>query len=244
MAKYEKFVLEALPRNAVVNSSTYNKEVEVDDIIVSVVADHISKIVDIDASDSVLSEQITSAEVLNPNLLSPETIEKIKQEAYALGAEEARAKYETIIEELKNKKNLSDLLHEKLSSIQLVADLDSQIAKVSAESIATIAKKLHLILPVNFEEIISQGLLEKLKKFYKEGKVTLTIHPDRYDFCTESLRSDSIQGKLKDNFQIIKDTSVGIDDCKLEWADTCLEYNQAQLVSEIDKIIEQLGTAK
>ena len=101
-----------------------------------------------------------------------------------------------------------------------------------------------MILPANFEEIIKNGLIEKLKSFYKEGNIILTIHPDRYDFCTELLQVDAIPGKFKENFQIIKDEKLGIDDCILDYNETRLEYNQEQLTVEIDKIIEQLKSAK
>ncbi|CAN0593559.1 unnamed protein product, partial [Ectocarpus sp. 12 AP-2014] len=120
----------------------------------------------------------------------------------------------------------------------------AQIAKVSAEEISSIAKKLHLILPANFEEIISNGMIEKLKSFYKGGSIVLTIHPDRYDFCTELLQSNEIPSKFKENFQIIKDDKLGMDDCILDYHETRLEYNQEQLPVEIDKIIEQLNSAK
>ncbi len=83
-------------------------------------------------------------------------------------------------------------------------------------------------------------MFEKLKNFYKEGLITLTIHPDRYAFCTEVLQSDEIPSRFKDNFQIIQDDKLNKDDCSLEWLDTRLEYNQEQLSAEIDKIIEQL----
>lgn len=139
--------------------------------------------------------------------------------------------------------DFAKLLEEKLSAILPEVDIGAQIAKASAESISSIVKKLHLILPANFEEIIVNGLLEKLKKFYKEGSITLTIHPDRYDFCTKALQAEGIKDRFKDSFTIIKDDTLGTDDCKLEWGETKLEYNQEQLASEIDRIIEQLKSA-
>lgn len=171
-------------------------------------------------------------------------IEAIKAEFYQKGLEEAKAKYETIISGKDSDNDLAKKLSEKLSLISQGVDIDAQIAKVSAEAISSIAKKLHLILPANFEEIISNGMIEKLKSFYKEGSIVLTIHPDRYDFCTELLQSDEIPSKFKENFQIIKDDKLGMDDCILDYHETRLEYNQEQLTVEIDKIIEQLNSAK
>lgn len=255
--KYEKFELEELPKSAVVNSLVHAKDQEVDELINEAVSEHISKIVDEKEKDSEKSSELAKKEIdeslESRNILPEENtqeqelgidVEAIKAEFYQKGLEEARVKYETIISEKDSNNDLSGKLSEKLSLISQAVDIDAQIAKVSAEAISSIAKKLHLILPVNFEDIISNGLIEKLKSFYKEGSIVLTIHPERYDFCTELLQSDEIPGKFKENFQIIKDDKLGLDDCILDYAETRLEYNQEQLAIEIDKIIEQLKSAK
>ncbi len=242
MSKHEKFELEDLPKSAVVNSSFYNEESEVDKLINEVVTEHLSKIVEDDSTESKKNID-QSSENSNMHTASEEEsidVESAKQEAFAQGYEEAKLYYEKQLEELAADNNLSDLLKEKLQSVAPVVEIDSQIAKVSAEAIAGIAKKLHLILPADFQEIIRHGLFEKLKNFYKEGVITLTIHPDRYDFCREVLQSDEIPSRFKDHFQIVQDGKLNKDDCSLEWLDTRLEYNQEQLSAEIDKIIEQL----
>ena len=251
MSKHRKFELEELPKAAVVNSSVYAANEEVDQLINEAVTDHISKIIE---SDTDKNEGVKEGLVAEESEIfqSPESqivnspavdIEKIRQEAYNQALEESKAKYEPQLADLVKKKDFSELLQQKLSSIVPEEEIDSQIAKVSAESISGIARKLHLILPVNFEEIIRKGLIEKLNNFYKEGNITLTVHPNQYAFCTDVLQSEAIPSKFKGNFQIEKDDSIGVDDCKLEWADTKLEYNQEQLASEIDKIIEQLKSA-
>jgi flagellar biosynthesis/type III secretory pathway protein FliH len=246
MSKHEKFELEDLPKSAVVNATFYSEESEVDKLINEVVTEHLSKIVEDGESINYLEGQKNideSSENSNMHTIVEEEfvdVESAKLEAFAKGYEEAKLNYEKQLEELIVDNNFSDLFKEKLQSIAPVVEIDSQIAKVSAEAIAGIAKKLHLILPADFQEIIRHGLFEKLKNFYKEGIITLTIHPDRYDFCREVLQSDEISSRYKDNFQIVQDGKLNKDDCSLEWLDTRLEYNQEQLLAEIDKIIEQL----
>lgn len=255
--KYEKFELEELPKSAVVNSLVHAKNQEVDELINEAVSEHLNKIIDEEDQDSEKSSGLAKKNIddslesrnilLEENIQEQELeidIEAIKAEFYQKGLEEAKAKYETIISEKDSDNDLSKKLSEKLSLISQGVDIDAQIAKVSAEAISSIAKKLHLILPANFEEIISNGMIEKLKSFYKGGSIVLTIHPDRYDFCTELLQSDEIPSKFKENFQIIKDDKLGMDDCILDYHETRLEYNQEQLTVEIDKIIEQLNSAK
>ena len=254
--EYKKLELEDLPKSAVVNSLVYARNQEVEELIHEVVSEHLSKIVDEDAKGNTeLSEEVKKnidESLESPNISSEEfsqesevkiDVEAVKEEYYQKGLEEAKIKYEAMLAEISSNGDLSEKLAQKLAMISPELDIDSQVTKVSAESISGIAKKLHLILPANFEEIISNGLIEKLKSFYKEGSITLTIHPDRYDFCTELLQLDSIPSKFKENFQIVKDEKLGMDDCILDWNETRLEYNQEQLAAEIDKIIEQLKSA-
>jgi flagellar biosynthesis/type III secretory pathway protein FliH len=252
-AKYDKLVLEDLPKSAVVNSSTHAKNPEVDELINEVLTDHLSKIADKDietySKNASKVEKPVDGAVESPDSNTANIdikneaeidIEAIKKEAHQNGFTEAQTKYESMLLESNSTASLSEKLNEKLVLISPAKDMDSQIAKVSAEAISGIAKKLHLILPSNFEEIITKGLIDKLKSFYKDGNISLTIHPDRYDYCNEILQLDSIPSKFKDNFQIVKDEKLGNDDCILDWNETRLEYNQEQLTDEIDKIIEQL----
>lgn len=174
-------------------------------------------------------------------------IESIKQQEYKRGYEQAKAELEEQAS-LRDKvdvsnKELADVLKERLNTIVPEADFNEKVARLSAEAISGIAKKLHLVLPVNFEEIICKGLIDKLNKFYKEGKVTIKIHPERYEYCSQILQSDSIPAKFKDNFKIEQDDKITVDDCSVEWEDTILEYSKEQLSEEIDIIIERLTNA-
>lgn len=139
--------------------------------------------------------------------------------------------------------DLANKLLKNLSEIVPAANFDEKVAKLSAEAISGIAKKLHLVLPVNFEEIICKGLIDKLNKFYKEGIIVIKIHPERYDFCSQILQLDEIPAKFKGNFKIEKDNKLTSDDCIVEWNDTILEYSKEQLSEEIDIIIERLTNA-
>ena len=242
MDKYIKLELEDLPKSAVVNSSFHVQDTDVDQLINEIVTDHITKIVDIEEpqeSATVVQDKVVEV----ANVISLDEVKKLKQEAYDRATEEAQKKHEATLAEYKAQSNFSELLQQKISSIVPEEKIDSQIAKISAETISAIAQKLYLILPVNFEEIIKKGLVDKLQSFYKEGNIDLIIHPDRYDLCKEILQSDSIPVKFKDNFKLIKDDRLGKDDCSIKWSDTRLEYNQEQLSIEINKILEQLQSA-
>lgn len=170
-------------------------------------------------------------------------IDQIKSDSFQSGYAHAKDEYEAKLQAANDESAIFEKLMEKLSIVVPEVDLNLQVAKLSAESITSIAKKLHLTLPVNFEEILRKGLIEKLDRFYKEGKITVTVHPERYEFCSHILQSDTIPAKFKNNFSIIKDDKLSKDDCLMEWQETRLEYNTEQLSEEINRIVERLTNA-
>lgn len=250
MSKYEKFQYDDLPKSAVINSGFCQNESEVDKLILDAVSEHLTKIIDeepvnqdeipeIDEQNESI-DKILDNDNIRQEISDPVDLESIRKSAYDDGYKEAKEHYEQQIQSLNADNSFVNLVIEKLNAVVPSVELDKQLTKVSAEVLADIAKKLHLVLPVNFDEIIRNGLFEKLKNFYKEGDITLTVHPDRYEFCTEVLQSEQIPFRFKDNLHIIKDENFSKDDCRIEWQDTRLEYNQEQVSAEIDKIINQL----
>ena len=168
MYKYIKFELEELPKSAVVNSNVHSKDQETMQLINEVVTEHISKIVDevtIDESSDEIKKNFNNEPAVVASIEPVINIEQVKQESYNKGLEEAASKYEPMLADLAANNDFSELLRQQLSSIIPEEEVDSQISKISAEAIVGIAKKLHLILPANFEEIIRIGLIEKLKNF-------------------------------------------------------------------------------
>ncbi len=249
MSKYEKFQYDDLPKAAVINPGFFQDESEADKLILDAVSEHLTKIIDesVNQSETLeIHEQNESIDKILDNdnipqeISEPVDLESIRRSSYDDGYKDAKEQYEKQIHSLNADNSFVNLVIEKLNAIVPGVELDKQLTKVSAEVLADIAKKLHLILPVNFDEIIRNGLFEKLKNFYKEGDITLTVHPDRYEFCTEVLQSGQIPFRFKDSVHIIKDETFSKDDCRIEWQDTRLEYNQEQVSAEIDKIINQL----
>jgi flagellar biosynthesis/type III secretory pathway protein FliH len=238
MPKYEKFIFQDLPKSAVVN--LYNKQISSDpykeEIINTVIAHHLNTIMTDDKEN--IHKELAKDEQDTQKIEID--IEQIKLDCYNKGLDDARAQYEPIINGLQADSSFAELLEQKISEISNKSDIDAQIAKLATQVITGIAKKIYLILPIDFEQILRLELLARLKKFYKEGQIRLIINPNRYDFCINILQSEHLAANLKENMRIIKDDQIGMDDCKLEWDNTCLEYNQDQLSTEIDSILEQL----
>lgn len=254
MSNLEKFSFLEFHRSSVVNSRPYFESDEAspfESIVRGVVAEHVSKIVPEETSDIVedTKEQDNSSsnedEVVSEkesvNLQEPPVNIKADLEAeYTRGFNDAKLEYEKQIKDLSSARSFESLLETKISAIVPEINVEDQIVKFSAEAISSIARKLHLILPVNFVDVITRGIIEKLNSFYKEGNITLIIHPNKYSFCLELLKLDLIPDKFKGKILVEQDESFSPDDCIVKWSDTKFEYSKEQLSLEIDKIINQL----
>lgn len=193
--------------------------------------------IDIDEENSV---NMSSVEEVSRN--EDVDFEAIKNTSYNQGFNDA--KNDMLQNHFEDERlKLLSLFQQKLSELCPKVDFDSEIASLCAESLTSIAKKLHLILPVDFYDIIRNGLVDKLSRFYEEGCITVKIHPEKLSLCEDILQSDEIPAKFKDNFKIVADDSIEPFDCIFEYKDTKLEYSREQLSEEIEKIIERLQNA-
>jgi len=236
MGKYPKFTFHDLPKASVVNiQDNFDMEIHKEELINHAITEHLN---------TIMSEELDS-ENPSSNKLKEESdvivdIEQVKLDSYHKGLDDARIKYENVINDINNENNFLEILKQKITELNPVSNIDSEIAKLSASIIATIARKVCLIMPVDFEQVLKSQLLSSLKKFYKEGMIVLTINPERYELSKNVLQLENLPAKLKENFEIIKDELLGINDCKLQWQDVSLKYDQEQLSSEIEEIIKQL----
>ena len=229
MKKYQKFIFQDLSKSLVVNlSETDEVDYYKEEMINNVITEHLNNIV---------CEEQVNAEVEEEKAVN---IEQIKTLSYNQGVEDTKVHYESIISTLQLENDFNTILYKKIEDISPVVNIDTQVAKLSGEIISSIAKKIYLILPVDFELMLEKELLSRLKKFYKEGQIKLIVNPSRYDLCTKILATENLPAKYSENFHIIQDDKLGDNDCKLEWLDTSLEYSQEQLNIEIDTILEQL----
>ena len=77
MSKHEKFELEDLPKSAVVNSTFYNEESEVDKLINEVVTEHLIKIVEDNSTNNDLESKKSIDESSESINMHPESGKKL-----------------------------------------------------------------------------------------------------------------------------------------------------------------------
>lgn len=228
--KYPKFIFKELQKSAVVNHDVLQEDNNDAEFISDVVMQHFGNIIPLAEKDN--PEVIIDDDTNEPT-------HEIDNHSYELGFKEAQLKYEMMINQLKFDNDFVRILENKISAITPTINIEEQLIKLSSDAILAITKKLLVLLPVDFEQVIKLYLLDKLTKYYKEGKITIFLHPDRYDFCHEILQLQNLPEHFKSRINLVKSMDMPLNDCKIECNDTTFEYNQADLVSEIEYLVKQ-----
>jgi hypothetical protein len=184
-----------------------------------------------------IEENIQSFEVPHEAALD---IEAVKTESYQKGYNDAKNLFEGELQARREDSNLESLLKSKLESITSALDLENQVFRLASNVLAVIAKKLHLMVPADFETVILGEMVPLLSKYYKIGSIILTVNPDKVDYCKNLFKIGSLPHHISENIVVNADESMAKDSCSLKWNDTSLEYNQEELVLDIEKILDHL----
>lgn len=233
MSEYAKFIFKDFPTESVVHKTVDSTESEIQDqLIAGAVVQHLETIVPADTTSTVQASETHDAVQEEIDLT------KIRAESYSLGYEEAKRETEPLIEQLKSDLHFSTILHQQLDVIAPKNDIDKQLLTFSVECIKTIADRLLLSLPVEFDKILLNEMLSITHKFYKEGQITIRVHTNRLEYSEDLIKSDA---RIKpENVNIVVDDNLGSNDCVVEWDETRLEYDQERIKLEIDRIFNQL----
>jgi hypothetical protein len=211
-------------------------EIVQDQLINDVITDHFS---DQAPKISDLSDIAPKEAVMEP--IAPVIdLEAMKMESYKRGYDDAKISLEPQLKVIREDDILHSLIKEKLESISPVFDLKDQTFKLVTDLLNVMAKKLHLMVPADFESIILGEMVPLLSKYYKIGTITLNVNPDRVDYCKNLFRIGSLPHNISENIVVNADESIARDNCSLNWNDTLLDYNQEELVLDIEKILEHL----
>ncbi|MFK8039729.1 MAG: FliH/SctL family protein [Rickettsiaceae bacterium] len=253
MQKYKQFVFKEFSKDAVVKSVLGSIDTAQNSAINDIVFDHFSKIINTDDHDkSNVSLVNDDNDVKSDNNSAPVPafvdLENVKNDAYNDGYKDAEEEYkkqiDTLETELKSNKHFVDNIQEHLLSLDIKDGFDKYVDDFSANLLVQIAKQLHLVLPFNFESLLKQDFLELLRKYYKQSMVKIFVNPSKMDLCSKILESANLPETMRDKYQILDDSDLSQNDCRIEYADTRLEYNQDELSSEVNKILDQLKKNK
>lgn len=240
---YQKFIFQNLPGSSVVNKESTHSVSPQEELINSAIVNHFSKITasddskDLDDSDDESLRTSSHLNSLTIRGISDEEISRLKEEYYAKGLQEAKLQYEPLISELQENRVFADLLHQKLEAIN--PDVDSGTSQLMINLIGNIARKMYLVLPVDFEQLFQEQIRAIVQKFCNSGSIKFFVHPSKYQLCMKLLEAETFDNKC--NFLIVQNEECNANDCKIEVNNTKFEYNNSQLSQEIDTILGQLS---
>jgi flagellar biosynthesis/type III secretory pathway protein FliH len=226
MKEYQKFVFQDFPKSAVVHTAESSDSNEQDQAIADVVIEHLENVTKPAEEDKVEE--------------SPIDLTQVRAESYSLGYNDAKMELEPLIEKLKTEFRISELLEDKISKINPKPNLEEEVLNCVIDIIKGIATKLYLLLPRNFEGIIKNEVLDLVKRVHKSGKITIRVHKDQFEYCSNIINSFSEEYKAYDNIDIVIDEDLGNNDCIVDFDDTRIEYSQERIATEIDNIVTKL----
>lgn len=174
-------------------------------------------------------------------------IEAIAKKAYDDGFMSCQQELQPIIDELKIKENLHEILKLKLleiTSFNLEKDYKAQVSKLIVDIIGQIVQKLFLSFPVNFESMFRNKIIDILNKHHKSGTIKIITHPSKINYVEEFINKEkfSQENKNDENYNIISDEALGNNDCVLEWESNRFEFQVSAVEKEISEILEQFKT--
>jgi flagellar biosynthesis/type III secretory pathway protein FliH len=235
MKKYPKFVFQELPHSSILNRRDFAASATIGEGVDVTLEQRLQDTVNAER-DFINEDESVPTE---GSELSGVNFDQLKSESYNNGFECATAQYEEKIKDLTAEKNFLELIKTRLLDISPPIDIDQQLLLALTKITIEIAKKLRLILPIDFEKLLQEELVKSVTKFYKSGSISLAVHPSRYTLSQESLNGE-LPSTLAKDLTIVSDEALAIDDCKIEWSGACFKYTQMQIDQEVTKILEQL----
>lgn len=196
-----------------------------------------TSIKDLDSDSEIKAEQVDLEEV---NALSETDIEQIKLDSYNKGLIASREEFDKKVQELQVRFDFFSTIRNKLSDLQINVDINSDLLSLLITLIENIAKKLRVILPVDFHEIMKKELLEKVLNFYSQGEIICTVNSIKIEECTKIFELNQLPNEVRDRIKLVADDSLEQNDCIIHVNNSCFKYNQSLIESEAIKILEQL----
>lgn len=235
--QYNKFEFRDFNRGTVIRTPPKDEvQAEIEQIVTNAVVDALQENIG-NVEDKVAQE--SSEEKMEESQPAID-IDSIRAESYQNGYNDAKMHFEPLIKGVKEDESLVQVLKSKLEAILPVVDIKEQTLTLSTKALVEIAKKLHLAIPTDFESIILGEMTAILNKYYKTGEITITVHPEKVDYCQNLLKISTLPTRISENVQIVPEDTMGKGDCTLRWKETELEYSQGQIIEDTDAILEHL----
>lgn len=238
--RYSKFEFRDFKSGSVIAAPKKDEsETKIAQIVTDAVVDALTDNIGLPGGNVINSEQksIPEAAYEEPVI----DVEAVRLESYQHGYSDAKAHFEPLLKDIKEDEALVGSLKSKLETIVPIVDMKEQVFTLASKALGVIAKKMHLAIPADFDEIILGEMMPILNKYYKTGAITIKVHPERVDYCENLLKIKTLPARIAENVKIVSEETVGKSDCTLAWNETELEYSQEQIIKDTDAILEHLN---
>jgi len=173
-------------------------------------------------------------------VFSEEQMSGAQQEGFKQGFEQGQNEARTSIEN-----NLATLLTMLTSSMEtLVANEDKRLQQMYEIVLRTTMATLKKTCPTIFQ---SQGLAmventvrQSLEYNPEETRIVIRVHDTMLDPLIKRLPQIQSQKAFAGKIIVLADETVGVSDCKVEWADGGMERLSRTLSAQIDQALERV----
>lgn len=227
MADYQKFVFQDLFSHKVVNKSSNSKD-ERDDIIAEAFTQHLEGVISDKETSGIDIPQVSYE-------FSLEDLERAKREGYDEGLKRAAEDLEFEIERLKAELKITKKLGEAIKSFKANESSYDGAVQFTCDILRSIVNKLYLVLPVDFEQLFLHEISDVIKRFKKDGLVTLRTGFGVIDKAKAILTSSGLS-----DVEVIFDDDLGSDDLVVECKEARLEYSQERIMHEMEEVINKV----
>jgi flagellar biosynthesis/type III secretory pathway protein FliH len=220
---------------------TYKNSLVLDEKIGKVIASHLKDVINVSSSKDIDENEVPS-KVPNKGIYSESDIEKLKNEFFEKGKEQAKKDLEENFQNKINEINSqNNEINELLSRLNQMAPAKEPIAdfnNIFSEILNIILEKLCISILPEDKEILEKLFSKLLSDSYKGGSIVLRVNQTLKD-RVEKLISESRNAKQFDNIELIATPSIEVSTSIIEYNDTRLIYDKSAIKTEIEEIINQ-----
>jgi hypothetical protein len=196
-----------------------------------------------EGSEGMYAEEIQGelTEIIPKPLEETIDLDSLKLVSFNEGYQKAKVEYEEELQKLKAEVNFQNSLSEQVNKLDFKYDLyEANTLSESIEILKIMLSKLHKHLPNDFNQLLSEQLNKVLKNNRIEAQLIIKFNNVHKNIVTQIIEALVLSEEAKKHIKLEEDTSLTIGDCQVFYKDATFEFNEEKIITEIEKIIENI----
>ncbi|MCE2926778.1 MAG: hypothetical protein LW823_03930 [Rickettsiales bacterium] len=107
-------------------------------------------------------------------------------------------------------------------------------------ALAVIKKLAGGILENNAEKIVSEMAMSCAQTMLGEPKLSINVHPSLAESLKDKLQGLAVKTQTATHFVVLRDESMALTDCRVEWKYGAMERHTGALWQEIERVVESM----